>query len=108
MSAYVFNVPRVVVDLGPGNGRLNRTVMMSSNGWCMPLCIDNKSQSTINSMAISMPVWMADYEETLQQTAGDDNKYPLPNRMPKFLGVLFSRLGARGAVRPNNQYAALL
>ena len=36
------------------------------------------------------------------------NRYPLPNHKPKFLGVVFARVGARGAVRPYNQYQILL
>ncbi|GAX80067.1 hypothetical protein CEUSTIGMA_g7505.t1 [Chlamydomonas eustigma] len=150
MTAYVLGVTYIVMDMGPGNGGLNRIAIMCSDAWFMPLCIDNKCASTIASFASSLPTWATNYVQTVWQTAGTDNKYPLPvvhvadaapttaapeapaaaaaslgiglhllpsimappppptPRLPKFLGVVFSRLGVRGAVRPYNQYAALL
>ena len=46
MTAYVLGVTYIVMDMGPGNGGLNRIAIMSSDAWFMPLCIDNEPLST--------------------------------------------------------------
>lgn len=135
MTAYVLGLRYIIMDLGPGNGKLNQLAIMCSSGWFMPLSIDNKCQSTIYSFANKLPDWAVDYVALVTETVGADNPYPLPHqelnvavppaiqqlpmllqphqpniipRLPKFLGIIFSRIGVRGSVRPYNQYSALL
>ena len=36
-----------------------------------------------------------------------DNRFKMPQHRPKFLGLVYSRLGMRGCQMPRNQFAAM-
>lgn len=108
MCSYMFNAQYVVADLGPGNGRFNRNVIMTSHGIFIPLCIDGKARSTIASLAARLPQWRIELEQLRVLTNNVDNVYTLPDHVPKLLGVAFTRMGARGAIRPNNHFKAMI
>ena len=42
MTAYVFNVEYVVVDMSPSGGMTNQNILMSSDAFFMPTAIDPK------------------------------------------------------------------
>lgn len=108
MCAYMCSAAHVVADMGPGNGAFNRNVFGCCHFWTLPLNIDGKAEYTITSFAQKLPVYTADMADLRMRTAGPDNMYPMPTHTPKFLGVVFTRLGGRGSVRPFNQYFKLL
>ncbi len=108
ISAYVFNTPYIFVDLGPGNGWFNRTVVCSAHGVILPLIIESKADMTIKSFSLKMPKWWADWGQIRVTANTPDNPYHVPGHVPKLFGVVFSRLGARGAVRPMNEYQQLM
>ena len=109
LCAYVYDARHVIVDLGPGSGILNRTAIMSSHGFYLPLTAESKSVAVIRSLASCLPAWLQQYEALRSRTNRHaDNPYKLPNHTPKFLGVVFTRIGGTGAVRKINLWTVLM
>mmetsp|Transcript_34943 Transcript_34943/g.77704 ORF Transcript_34943/g.77704 Transcript_34943/m.77704 type:complete len:472 (+) Transcript_34943:127-1542(+) len=106
ICAYVTNSAFVYTDLGPGNGRLNRLATCCCHGFFMPQNIDSKANLNISSMARKLPQWLQEHNNLRNVVNIQNNPYPLPEHVPKFLGVIMHRLGARGSVRPYNQFTA--
>lgn len=105
--AHKLDLPMAVVDMGPGNGIFNRNIIAVSHGFYLPLSADQKAMSNIMAMARVIPAWALEWAEW-QALAEGPNRYPLPTHRPKLLGVIFSKIGARGSVRPYNLCQILL
>lgn len=110
MSAYIYSCKYVIVDLGPGNNPITRNACMTSHGILLPLLVDAKGRSVIHSLSEHLETWVEEANAMRLETIaapGNVTRYPMPQHMPKFLGVILSRMGSRGSVKPYNQWTAL-
>lgn len=110
----------VIVDTGAGSGALMMNAIMSSHAFVIPTGIDQKATSTIRSLAEKFGKWTDPTDQfsyigirqEVNKTVIEDgvekvNRYLVPMHLPKFLGLVYSRLGLHGRQFPYNHYAAI-
>ena len=117
----------VVMDLSPGNTLFNRLAIAMSHAFFIPVGIDVKNKQALRQSHLKFypqiyaPVWplgsvVAGDIGTLAKVhaiqQGLDKYAPghsvFPEHKPKYLGLIFSRVGYQGCVSPYNHYAIIL
>jgi cellulose biosynthesis protein BcsQ len=80
----------VFVDLGPNVGALNRTIMIASDGFVVPLSPDLFSLTALPSVGSSAARWILDWEAAIgsAQRAQLDFDIDLPGGAPSPLGYV--------------------
>jgi hypothetical protein len=95
-------------------------IFMTSHGVIVPSLIDAKCKSTLKSLAKKIELYHdADNlmshvsirrdlnKEKVVRGVTKINEFPVPTHIPKFLGLVYSRLGLRGRQLPYNQYQSM-
>lgn len=82
----------VLIDVGPSVGALNRMVILSSDGFVVPLSPDLFSLTALPSVGNSVATWISEWRGALAQAAarGTDKEIPggLPAGNPSPLGYI--------------------
>lgn len=82
----------VLVDVGPSVGSLNRIVILSSDGFVVPLSPDLFSLTALPSVGNSVSTWISEWRGAVAQAAsrGTDTEIPggLPAGLPVPLGYI--------------------
>jgi chromosome partitioning protein len=77
----------VFMDLGPNVNALNRTVMLASDGFVVPMAPDLFSVRALPSVGMSTARWVAEWR-IAKQTLEQDLSFPIPRGDPKPLGYI--------------------
>lgn len=79
-----------LIDLGPNVGALNRSIMIASDGFVVPLSPDLFSLTALPSVGSSTKRWVLDWEAALgsAKRAGLSFDIELPSGMPSPLGYV--------------------
>jgi len=80
----------VLVDLGPNVGALNRSIMIGSDGFVVPLSPDLFSLTALPSVGKSTARWVMDWQAALASAERAELKFdiPLPLGFPSPLGYV--------------------
>lgn len=83
----------VLVDMSPSIGALNQNVFMHSDFFIVPTSPDYFCLLAVNSLATTLPRWMAQAAELRNLQASWAYKIPLTN--PKFIGMISQKYRPR-------------
>eukprot|EP00891_Asterochloris_glomerata_P003913 jgi/Astpho2/3913/Aster-01098 len=90
LTAYLYNIEYVVVDMSPSSSMFNRAIFMSSNGFFMPSGVDPKCREAFDRFGSSMlRMWWDSFRSIRDRTlnlGGKPTRYVLPDIRPKFCG----------------------
>jgi cellulose biosynthesis protein BcsQ len=81
----------VLVDMSPSVGALNQSLFLSSDYFIVPTSPDYFCYLALNSLATVLPRW----HESAALHRGAMTTYKLPDRGPKFLGIISQRYRPR-------------
>ena len=76
----------VILDLSPSASAFNRSVLMSSDYFIVPTSPEFFSLESLKSMGNMLAAWSDDFLKFRKS-----QKYPLPEKAPKFLGIISQR-----------------
>eukprot|EP00891_Asterochloris_glomerata_P006511 jgi/Astpho2/6511/Aster-08483 len=106
LTAYLYNIEYVIVYTSPGSSLLHQVILMSSDGFFIPSGVDLECRRAIDTFGSSLLLrWWNSFRSIRDRTlAGGPTRYVLPDTRPKFLGVVFMRVGQPGAINPPTQF----
>lgn len=91
------NVDYIIYDLGPNVGPLNRSLLLSSDFFMVPVVPDQFSLMAIGSVGKSINAWHTDWQIAKQRLPQSVN-FPVQNGEPKFVGYVSQQFNiSRGA-----------
>jgi len=76
----------VILDLSPSASAFNRSALMSSDYFIVPTSPEFFSLESLKSMGGMLATWNDDFAKFRKS-----QKYPLPEKSPKFLGIISQR-----------------
>lgn len=85
----------LIYDVGPNVGPLNRTVLLSCDGFVTPVAPDLFSLRALTSVGAAIGKWIRDWR-TVQMLAPGDRRKELLNGAPTYLGYIVSAFKAYG------------
>ncbi|MBX9961712.1 MAG: ParA family protein [Burkholderiales bacterium] len=85
----------VIYDVGPNVGPLNRTVLLSCDGFITPVAPDLFSLRALTSVGAAIGRWIKDWR-TVQMLAPEDKRTELIRASPTYLGYIVSAFKAYG------------
>lgn len=107
LAAKNNNIDLVLIDLSPSLGSLNQNLLMSSDGFIIPMAPDFFSGMALRSLAKTLPVW-ADWSRSAGlNTALNSADYPWKGRTIKFFGSIVQNYRKRlrdGEERPTRAF----
>ncbi|WP_340076814.1 ParA family protein [Leptobacterium sp. I13] len=81
------NVDYIIYDLGPNVGPLNRSLILSSDHFVVPVVPDQFSLMAIGSVGKSISKWYTDWQ-TAKQRVPANLTFNIQNGEPKFIGYI--------------------
>lgn len=81
------NVDYIIYDLGPNVGPLNRSLILSSDYFLVPVVPDQFSLMAIGSVGKSVNTWYSDWQ-TAKQRMPDTINFSIQTGEPKFVGYI--------------------
>jgi chromosome partitioning protein len=87
-TAQAFDIDFVFLDMNPYPGNLNRCLIMCSNYFVIPVCLDYFCQEMLFQMRRNITQWDRKISSIIQFTNYPNALYPWPNHKPKLIGFI--------------------
>lgn len=88
----------VIYDVGPNVGPLNRTILLSCDGFITPVAPDLFSLRALTSVGAAIGRWVQDWR-TVQMLAPEEKRRELIRASPTYLGYIVSAFKAYGGAK---------
>jgi len=85
-----------LIDMSPSLGSINQNLLMTSQFFLIPISPDFFSVMAIDSLATTLPKWMAWARKAATMPVFRDASYPFPAPNLRFLGTVIQKFRPRG------------